>query len=285
MKRLFACLLSLCMLLPLSACAGKNASPSGTLTTTSTPTESTEPPDTTPTHDENGYLLDDIPDDLNFGGETVSFLYWSDATMPEFFSDGITGEIVNDAIYRRNEIVCSRIGVQLAFTGIKGNTSNKESYINMAARSVQTGDGTYDIFASYSMAGASMAMQGLTLDLYDYEIINFDKPWWPEKLTDEFTINNRLFFASGDISSNLLYMMIATYVNRQMITDLGVTDPYELVLNGTWTLDKMFEYCNGLYNDINNNGTKDEADAYGVVVYDVCVDAFFTGCRSDYRRS
>ncbi len=280
MKRLFACILAVCMLLPLAACAADDGSSADTNAPASTtaPTETTPAPETAPTHDENGYLLDDIPDDLDFGGETVSFLYWTDATMPEFFAEKLTGEIVNDAIYHRNEIVTDRLGVQFEFTGTKGNSSNRDAYVNMARKAVEAGDGTYDIFASYSWCAAMMAMQGLIQDLNDFEIINFDKPWWPEKLTDEFTINDRLFFASGDISSNLLYMMIATYVNRQMITDYGLTDPYEHVKNGTWTLEKMFEYCNGVYSDINNNEKKDDADRYGAVVYDVCVDAFFTGC-------
>ena len=276
MKRLLSCLLMMCMLLPLAACAAEDTNDPAV--TTDNTSESTPPPETEATHDEDGYLLDDIPDDLDFNGETVSFLYWSDATMPEFFAEKLTGDIVNDAIFHRNQVVNNRLNVQFDFTGMKGNSSNREAYVYMARKSVQASDGTYDIFASYSMCGAMMAMQGLIRNLNDYEIIDFEKPWWPKKLTEEFTIDDRLFFASGDISSNLLYMMMATYVNRQMITDLQLTDPYTLVQNGTWTLDKMLEYCNGLYSDVNNNQKKDEADRYGALAYDACIDAFFTGC-------
>ncbi len=277
MKRILAGVLAALMLLPLAACAGDSTDTTDT-TAASAEAATTPAPETAPTHDADGYLLDGIPDDLDYDGATVNFLYWSDATMPEFFVEDLTGDIVGDSIFKRNEIVEERLGVKLEYVGTKGNSSNRDAYVAAARNAVNTQEGIYDIFASYSMAGAMLAMNGLTQDLYQYDVLDFSKPWWPKRLTEEFTVGDRLFFASGDISTNLLYMMMATYVNRGMIEDLGVKDPYDLVLEGKWTLETMFEYCAGQYQDLNNDGKKGLEDKFGIVVYDPCIDTFFGGC-------
>ena len=55
--------------------------------------ETTESP-----YDEEGYLKSSLPDELDFGGETVTVLWWNDVEQPEFFVEQTNGELINDAI-------------------------------------------------------------------------------------------------------------------------------------------------------------------------------------------
>ena len=36
-------------------------------------------------YDDNGYLKSSLPDELDFGGETVTVLWWNDVERPEFY--------------------------------------------------------------------------------------------------------------------------------------------------------------------------------------------------------
>ena len=56
--------------------------------------ETTENP-----YDEEGYLKSSLPDELDFGGETVTVLWWNDVEQPEFFVEQTNGELINDAIW------------------------------------------------------------------------------------------------------------------------------------------------------------------------------------------
>lgn len=77
LSRITAVSLCLFMLVTsLIACAKPDSGNTGDTTTAAT--DSTVPtPETSSNTDENGFLLDDLSPDLNFGNSTVRFLVWS----------------------------------------------------------------------------------------------------------------------------------------------------------------------------------------------------------------
>ena len=271
----FVCLLIVMLMIiaSLSSCLSVKEEPSISQEITST-TEVVETSD--PTIDENGYLKDDLPSDLSYGGAEVNILYWEDVERPEFFVEEITGNDLNDSIYYRNSKVETRLGVVLKYTGTKGNYQNQSNFVEMAENSVKAG-GTYDIFAGYSLTGATLATKGLTDNLLDFEYLDFSKPWWPESLIGEATINDKLYFCSGDISTNCLHMMYAMFFNKTLLADYGLEDPYTLVLENQWTIEKMIEMSQGVYKDLNSDNIKNYGDQFGFATIDLHFDAFFTG--------
>ena len=272
MKKLLALIMSLLMVLfVLSACAdNKDTDPE---VSTSEQSE-TQPSTEGPRVDAGGYLLDDVPDGLNFN-ETVTILYWSDVEMPEFFVEEMMGDNVDDAIYNRNLDTETRLGIKLEWVGEKGNYDNRANFVNKAQNSVNSG-GEYDIFAGYSMTGATLAVNGLAQDLNTLDYLDFSKPWWPESLIGQATMNGKLYFASGDISTNMLHMMYAVFFNKQMLTDFDLENPYELVQNGKWTYTKMFEMATDIYMS-SGSPTPTIDDRYGFATSAIHFDAFFTG--------
>jgi len=280
MKKTLSLLLAALMLLgSLAACAGDDEpAPVGTTAapsvadTTAAPTETTDP-----TRDANGFLLDDLPADLKFDGETVGLLIWEDVEMPEFDIEDMNGDIVNDAIFSRNQTVENRLGVKLEWHGTKGNNGNSENFLKVAQNSFNAGDGAYDIYAAYSRTSGLVALNGLCYNLNNVSHLNFEKPWWPQSMLDACTIGDKLFFISGDISTNVLHMMYGVYYNKDMVTNYQMTDPAELVLNGTWTIDKMIEMTQGLYADLNGNNAVDFDDRFGMATLSFHLDAFYAG--------
>ncbi len=278
LQRIFAALLTSLMVLPIVACASDD-NPSGS-DTTAAPIQNdvtTAPESVDDGYDKNGYIRDTLDPNLNFGGETITTLYWEDMEHQEFFSEGIDGEIVNDAIFTRNETVQNRLNVKLDFVGTAANASNVANYVNMVRKSVDAGDRAYDILGAYSLSVASCAQNGLTLDLLELDHLNFDMPWWPEKLIEQAVIKDKLYFASGDISANVIYMMYVTFFNKGIATDYNLESPYDLVQKDQWTMDKMFELSAGVYRDLNGDGQKNEGDQFGMYTTKLHSDAFFWG--------
>ena len=221
-------------------------------------------------YDSQGYLKDSLPEKTNLG-ETVTILYWSDVENPEFFVEDTNGGKVEDAINRRNAKVEERLGVKLDFIGTPGNASKRADYI-AKIRADFSGDRLFDIYAGYTLAMATAATSGFCANLLDHSSIDFTAPWWPEKLISESTINNKLFFATGDLSTNLLYMMYVMYFNKDMMSANSAGSPYDCVDNNTWTYEKMIEMSHA----VDGRQTGDDP-IYGFVANTMHTDPFFYG--------
>ncbi|MBE6709889.1 MAG: hypothetical protein E7579_02105 [Ruminococcaceae bacterium] len=227
--------------------------------------------------DENGYLKDDLPDELDFEGQEIKLLYWSDVENQEFTAEEFTGEIVNDAIYQRNLNVEDDLNVKYTWIGTPGNGGNIDAYVAKVRESHTAGDNAYDIYASYSRTIMASVINGFTTNLEDAPYLDFDKPWWPDNLLKESTINNHLYLVSGDISTNVLHMMYCVYYNRQLLEDYQLENPTDLVFENRWTLDALVSMSTGAYLDLNGNTKKDIDDQFGFTITDFHNDAFYTG--------
>ena len=107
-KRWFALLTAILMLIAgLAACR----EPSDEAETTTDKAQETDTNETDSNLDEKGFVKDNLPDDLDFGGLNVRVLYWSDVERPEFEVTEITGDVVGDAIFQRNMNIEDRLGV------------------------------------------------------------------------------------------------------------------------------------------------------------------------------
>lgn len=224
------------------------------------------------------FAEDSIPDDLDYGGKTVTVLYWKEHTMKEFFAEEISGDLSGDAIIDRNIEVEKRLGVTLNFVAAAGGSvSSTTDFRTKATADVTSGAGELDIIADYSRTAPAMALEGLLCDLNSLEYIDFEQPWWPSSMIEQCMVDDQLYYCSGDISTNLLWMMVAPFFNKNLIESLSLEDPYELVKSNSWTLDKFIELTSNSYSDLDGGGVVDDGDFYGLSFYEINLDAFFNG--------
>lgn len=228
--------------------------------------------------DANGYLKDSLPADLNYGGKDVTILAWDGQSYEEFQVDARTGEIVNDALYSRNMAVEDRLGVKLNIVKTKGGSSDYEAFTTLLRADVMAGGGNsynYDMIAAYSRTTAMCAYQGLTQNLLATQYFDVEKPWWPQTLVDQSTVNGKLYFCSGDISLSLFHNLDVIYFNKTLADDygFGANGLYQMVLDETWTLDKMIELSEGVYRDLDGDGVKSKGDQFGFCCRQYAVSA------------
>lgn len=283
MKKTLAIILAMLMCLSVMVSCGGGKTEDPVATTTAAQGGENTPADTTTTvattespYDVNGYLKDSLDPNLNYNGEKFTILYWSDVERIEFEVEEMTGDLIGDALYNRNAAVEDRLNIEFEWVGTKGNYNEQASFVNQIDNDVKSG-GEYEAFAGYSMSAATIALQGLSRNLMEVENIDFEKPWWPSSLTELTTINDRLYFCSGDISTNMLHMMYCTLFNKDLANQLNVGNLYEMVDKGTWTIDKMAELASTAYSDLNGSTTADVDDQFGLALgSNIHFDAFFT---------
>lgn len=231
--------------------------------------------------DDQGYKKDDLAESYNFG-KTITMLYDTSAIMQEFLAEDTNGEFINDALYSRNAGVEKRLGVTLNFVGIKGGDENHQKFADAAQLDAESGDSQYDIYGGYSRTIPLISMKGTCANLLDSEYFNVDQPWWPKGLTDQCTINNRLYFCSGDISTNLLWQMSVMFYNKALWENANFEKtPEEYVQSGEWTFEKFNEIVKDFYMD-DGDGVVNTTDTFGLCGYVVSYDAFlnFSGILS-----
>ncbi len=274
MKKLLALLLVFSMLLSLTLSLASCADNSGPGDSTSDPSVSGSGDIPTTTDPVVTEITDDVPE-LNYGDATIKILNRAeDSTKPEFYVESSGGNVVDSAIYSRNEAVQERLGVTFEFNDTDISFASRQSFPTMLQAAVNTGE-RYDIVAGYSMAIANCAVMGLLYDMNQTEYLDFTKPWWPATLLEKATIKDALYFCSGDISTWYILYTYCMAFNKDLLEEYQLEDPYELVSENDWTFETLFDMTYGVYNDTNYDGKKDNGDQFGFAVPHVFIDPLY----------
>ena len=214
------------------------------------------PPDTA----ESSKLEPDLPD-ADFDGAVVNFLvrgeehhwYWC---SNEIYAEHETGEPLNDAVYRRNRYVEDKHNFVIS----ERRSANPHGD---ALRAAQSGDDAYDVFMASLNEGASLAQSGFLVDLHEAPHINLSQPWWDRRAVNQLNIGGRLYSGVSDITTQDNDSIFVIFFNQQLIIDHQMDDPYRLVRDGEWTLDKFNEMAAGISADINGDGVMGPEDLFG----------------------
>lgn len=216
---------------------------------------------------------------VDYNGETVTVLYWSDVEHQEFEADSVNGDLLNDAVYQRNANVQEKLNIKLAWESIPGQYNNGVgmAYSQYVGNAYNAGESTWDLMAAHSRTIALTAMYGYCADLLGLDQLNLDQPWWPVGMTESATIGDRMYYATGDASVNLLHMMYCIFYNKDIMKEYNLQDPAEMVLQGTWTNEALVTMTSGLFQDLNGNGTNDQNDFYGITTQNYHLDSLYVG--------
>lgn len=213
------------------------------------------------------YIEDSLPDDLNFDGRQFTIYV---ASFKEFFQgpEESTGDVVDDAVIDRNRAVEERLNIELEY--FFDETAQWDTIAGILTKYIMAGDTTFDLYTGQQYGITTLIANGGFINCYDLEHIDFSKPWWNNRYMDELAIgNDSRFFLVGDYFISALLNTHVVYFNKTMYGRLH-EDPnelYNLVLDGTWTLDKMAQVAKDAYVDVNNDGQTDIGDQLGYVTY------------------
>ncbi len=244
--RLLTAILALIMILPSIVSCAETKSTDVITTAPEAATEASSAETTVVIEETTQYEPDDLDEKYDFN-EVITFFIWSDHRMKEFFSeDG--GNTIDHAIYNRNIKVSERLGITIDFVQEKGSLDFYKEW-NKKAENDWNSDNAYDIYSGYSRAVPLLAINGMTANLLEYDTFSVEKPWWPEALTTECTIKNKLLFCTGDIATSLLWYMDAVLYNKELYNAYynGQQTPMDMVDANEWTFEKLFNLTKDIY--------------------------------------
>ena len=212
----------------------------------------------------------EIPEtDYDFDGYKFRLLVngeaFGDYRSREFFAAEETGDVINDAVYKRNVTAEEKYNFALE---IFSDTTYANPSQTIASKSIKSGDDAYDMVMPYmTIDGASnLAQQNMLIDLKTLPGLHIEHPWWDQRANEQLSIGGKLFFTTGDISIVLSsYCTFGVLFNKSIIRDNDLENPYELVKNGDWTIDKMYGMTKNITKDLNGDGILNHEDMWGVL--------------------
>jgi len=221
----------------------------------------------------------DIPDNLpekDLGGRDFNILCHEMLTV-EFVADEENGDIVNDALYKRNITVSDRFNANINIIQIPGTWNDKDSFMGTVRRSVSAGESKYDLIAGVTSYIPNLIPENIFLNINKIENLDFKKPWWGEDLINELSIGNKLYLVTGDVALSMWDCIFVFYFNKQIIQDNNLPDLYELVKTKQWTYDKFVELSKTVSKDLNGDGKFNKDDMFGFVTTTGTVTNAFPG--------
>lgn len=200
--------------------------------------------------------LDRIPVE-NFNGYEYKIL----ATTNNFSRVSVAemnGELVNDAVYKANQTVMDRYNI-----AIKHLKLSKVSASSEITKNIDAGDDMMDLVIANDYMVGNLSLKGYCHNILDIEQIDVSQPWWPQYTTEALTLNGKMFLISNYMGYNGLRGTKCMYFNKQLAENYNLENPYDLVRSREWTLDKLIEMSNNIYDDKNGNGIAETTDMYG----------------------
>ncbi|MDD7773602.1 MAG: hypothetical protein PT954_04145 [Eubacteriales bacterium] len=249
-KRTLALLLLAAML---AACAAKDNT---TIADTENPAVDTESvPEVTETTE-----VPDLPADLSFDGATFTFGVVDNPNgRNPIVMEELTGEALNDAQYNTVQQTNDALNVLVAETILTGGYPAAQDVIKL----VTAGDDVIQVANIYCAAIPQLLSGGYVMSYNDVPYIDLRKTWWDQKVSENLVISDIRYAVNGHLNITTHDLTYCLVFSKDQIADNGLENPYDLVRDSKWTMDKMAEQMVAVTRDANGDGTFDEKDNYG----------------------
>lgn len=169
--------------------------------------------------------------------------------------DDPQGDAVDVMSYGRNKTVEQRYGITVDPLLVDADELGA-----LVQSDGMSGQGTYDmVMGMIADPGASLAQNGMLLNLYDLPYVDFENSHWDADNHSGLAIGSFLPMATGDVvPTSALYTSVLLF-NAEIAEEMGV-DLYDYVKCGGWTVQKMQSMVQIAYADLNGDAMIDPDD-------------------------
>lgn len=144
------------------------------------------------------------------------------------------------------------------------------------SNSIRSGDDTYSLLlGSLNNAAVTMFNNDLLYDLNTIENIDLTQPYWNKNSVEAFTLNGKIFMATGAITNRYVYAPYALLFNTRLVESSGLANPYDLIASDDWTFENFQYLIMGTAHELNGNDTMDIEDFYGLAPADDSQTAWY----------
>lgn len=168
------------------------------------------------------------------------------------------GELIEDAVRKRNDKVQELYNVEL-------NVVRSDDINADILNDCQASLGSYDAIMPNLPFLSTLASQEYLHELSALDSFDENAPWYDQNANKAFSISDRIYFTTGDITILNKVNTPSILFNKEMASKYFEEDFYQLVRDKEWTFDKMIEYSKEVANISTADGSYSVENIYGMV--------------------
>jgi len=220
-------------------------------TTAASQTETTRLQPNVPVVDYQGY-------DFRVADRSAQTVHWASR---DIYAEAETGDTINDAVYKRNMTIQQKYNITVSEV-----PSLQTDQYSVISKSIKAGSDDFDIIeAGLSGCNEQLAQVGMLHDLAALPNLGLTMPWWDQNANSSLSIEGKLYSTTSDLTIVDKDATWAVLFDKAMIQNYGLDDPYTLVQNGQWTMDRMYTMMKAVSKDLDGDGKMTDKDQYGLV--------------------
>ena len=252
MKRFACILIALLTMLPLATCGGE----------TPAETEANTAADTAAAETETADPLADLPSMDYEGYDFRMLIRNAENWLEDMVAEEMTGEVVNDAVFKRNSETEERYNITISHT-----PSSHHNYETDAKPLILAGEDAFDLVIPHARVAHVYANEGLTADWNTLKYVDLTQAYWDQDAAQSFQMPGGLYCMTGDISHESVGASNAMLFNKDYFDENNIEYPYDMVKEGTWTLDVFTQMAETYSRDIDGDGAITEKDICGYATF------------------
>jgi len=213
-----------------------------------------------PLHYEAAYLPDADYNGYGFRMVSPPNGTWNLITL-EADVEEETGDILYDAIYRRNRLIEQKYNI--VFNAVV--LDSYDACTGRFQRSSKAGSDDFDLCMMIPQHAWPQALEGNVVPVNQLPHLDITQPWYIRAVNESVSIGGKHFFAYSDECLNLFEISYCILFNKGLTADLGLGNMYNLVKENKWTMDVFFDYARLAAADLDGDGAMTDADQYGIL--------------------
>ena len=254
-KQISALLAALLLAASLAACGDK------TPAVTTASAETSDPAST-------GEETLGVPETADYGGEAFNILSAGNVAYADFTAEENASTPLDSAQYRRKALVEQNYKVKIGETVEKAYSSGGGPGYKRLSTDANAGDCNFDLALIAGYDVSVLAYSDYLYDLASIPGIDLTKSWWDKRANDSLAVRGVMFFTTGELTVSDNNVAFVILFNKDLRKAYDLDDPYQLVYDGEWTLDTFGALCKTVTEDLDQNGTMDANDRFGLLVWD-----------------
>ncbi len=214
--------------------------------------------------EEKEELFANLPD-VNYEGATFT-IYVEGDTLERYKSIEVmplegAPELITEAVLERNALVEKQFGVEIK----ELRTATSTEMVTNIEAEIATGGSTYDAVMAYLPNAGTLAAGGALYDLNEFETLNLDEDYWDTTAVKSLSVAGKTFFVVGDMNLLAYDCTHCIVFNKDVVEENSLDNPYDLVYDGEWTMDKLLEMSKVVTVE-NGDGKWDLDDTWGFLI-------------------
>lgn len=209
-----------------------------------------------------------VPETADYGGAAFRILSAGNVAYADFTAEEDATASLDSAQYRRRKLVEQNYDVQISETVEKAYSSGGGPGYKRLSTDANAGDCNFDLALVAGYDVTLLAYSDYLYDLASVPGIDLTKSWWDQRANESLAVRGVMFFTTGELTVSDNNAAFVILFNKDLHKAYALADPYRLVYDGDWTLETFGSLCKTVTEDLDQNGTMDANDRFGLLVWD-----------------